>query len=253
MSDGIFDGLRRAYWDAADGGFSYCRGKFILLRPFLFVIALVYYVALLLVGGCFGVMTLLDWLSEIVDDIRRYFFGVIRRNCLGAGSSFFGLVFNPIFAVLALPLLVASLAIPKLSGSVGDIGDLTVIDALSQQLGTFRQLASSYLAGVRAMFGYARHANLLLRPFAYLIAAVHALPFALCAAAVFLLIPLDWVSRVGEALRLYCLRISDALQAGIRHRFLGFIFNPALMLVLAPVLLLTVLVPKLSTNFDLSL
>jgi hypothetical protein len=110
---GAFHQVNQITWRAAKRLFQYVANTFLLLMPITAIIAIVYSIALILIGLIFALLIPLDWISQLVEKIRQ---SVVRytdtqqqkiRYSLGA------FLFVPIWLTILAPLFLILLVVPK--------------------------------------------------------------------------------------------------------------------------------------------
>lgn len=250
MSQGIFSSLSQAYFTSAKNSFYYATHTRFIIKPFALIIALCYAVVLIPVGTIFALLIILDWVGKTTDAIRRFFLELMDKQSWSVDNSFFSFLFRPIILVVLAPLFLLSVFIPKLSSNSMVHLAVNELSDIMSGAGAFKQINQIIYRAANRLFVYVSSAPLLMKPFVAVIAIIYSVVLIVVGAVFILLIPLDWLSRLIEGMRQGVVRFVDSKQWDIRYRGSAFLFTPALLIVLAPVFLMIILIPKFTTNVD---
>lgn len=113
---------------------------------------------------------------------------------------------------------------------------------------TFLSLSRSYRKAVGSSFGFARKVPWVFKPFIALIAFIYA-PFLLLIALFFsTLIVLDWMGGITDRLRQWIFDVMEAQSFAIRRSFISFLLRPMAVILIAPLFLLSIIIPKFSNS-----
>lgn len=69
---GTFRRIQQVFWQAAKRLFDYVSNSFILLMPFVAIVAIFYSVILITIGLFFFLLIPLDWISCLIENIRSW-------------------------------------------------------------------------------------------------------------------------------------------------------------------------------------
>ena len=250
MKEWIFLSLSKAYWESAKNGFSYMTKASVLFKPFVLVIALVDAVVLYAVGLIFRLLVIFDWIGSIVDAVRNKLLGTMERLSQQVDSSFLSFLLSPVVLVLVAPIFLMSLFIPKFSSNVAVNFVADELSGIVDGMGLFREVYWIIKRCVNRLFGYILKTPLFMKPFVAVIATGYSLVLIVIGFLFFILIPLDWFSQLVEKSRQHILDFVHKRSGGIDRSLSGFLINPVLLTVLAPVFLAIILVPKFTSVAD---
>ena len=246
MNSGIFSSLSSSYFEAGQNVFYYVGNSNWIIRPFSFILAIGFNIILLPVAILFWSLKVFDILGKAVDSIRRVIINMMDNLSDNISNSFFSFILNPLFIVLLSPFFILSLLLPKLSsdvvvGQLSDIGD---------GAGVFERLNKITSNGAKETFMYVEYSHILFKPFMFIIAIL--LSFILiCLGFLFILfIPLDWISKIVEKIRQFIVDYVDDKKYDIRYDTQAFLFTPILLVMLAPLFILAILIPKFSSSIS---
>lgn len=253
MSKGIFLNLSQAYISSAKNSFYYVGQSSLVMKPFTFIIAILYSTVLLPVGAIFALFIFLDLIGRVTDRIRRFFLELMNRQSWSVDNSLLSFLFRPILLVILIPLFLLSVFIPKLSSN--SMAHLTVneLSDIMSGVGVFRKINEIIYRAAHRLFIYVSSAKLLLKPIVASIAIFYSIILIVVGAIFILLIPLDVLSRLMERMRQGILRFVDNQQWNIRYSGSAFLLTPLTLVVLAPVFLAVILIPKFTTNLDVEI
>lgn len=248
MTNGVFSSLSSSYFQASKNVYYYVGHSSWFIKPFAFFLAIGFSITLLPVGLIFWVLIFLDHLGSMTDGIRGWIIDVMDEHSWRISDSFGSFLFRPIILVLISPIFILSLAIPKVSSSaMVNIAENELKDIISGA-GAFRRINKIIWHAAHRLFVYVGNAPLLLKPFAAVIAILYSLVLIALGAVFILFIPLDWISQIIESIRQGVVRFVDEKKEEIRYSGGAFLFTPGLLVVLAPLFLAAILVPKFGTN-----
>lgn len=246
MEDRIFKGLTAAYLGAIENAFEYCNDSFWLIRPILWLFALIYSACFLIVGIVFGILIILDFLGDVTDGLRETVAEWMEGVSRDIDDSLWTFLFFPIWLMILAPLFFLTLFIPKLSSDMDSLDDHEGLTDIIFAGGAFGKAGLILFKSSGRLFEYLPYANLLTWLPCLLIAVVYSLVFIVLSLCFFLLWPLDWISGLLDILRLMIIGIAEWLSESIEENFLGFFLSSFFLIVLAPVFLLLLFIPKLS-------
>lgn len=252
MTTGVFLQLGKSYAQSAQNAFYFIRQVHWLWKPVVLLVAALYSVILLPLGLVFSLLVVLDWLGFIVDSIRDKLLDMMDTQSWAVDDSLAEFLLRPVALVLLAPLFLLSILIPKVSSAAMTDSPIGQPSSLAGNTGegSFRRVNAIMWRAAGRLFTYTANAPLLLKPFAALVAVVYSLVLILVGAIFGLLIPLDWVSQLIESIRQGIVRFVDNQQYKIRYSAGGFVFVPMLLIVLAPLFLATLLIPKFTSQLD---
>ncbi|KOR28830.1 hypothetical protein TI05_12000 [Achromatium sp. WMS3] len=252
MSNGIFGSLSGAYLAAAKNTFYYILVAPWLLKPIVLVIAIYYAMALVGVACIFAVFIALDWLAMLTDSIRGYFLRLMEHQSEAIENSLLAFLFRPLLLMVITPFFLLAVFIPKFSSSnaLTHLATNELSDMLSGA-GAFKKINQIIWKAANNLFVYVVKAPLVLKPIAALVAIFYSIVLICVGAAFFVLIPIDWLSRLISNIRYGIVRFANRQQDSIRHSMFSFLFAPILLIILAPLFLLLILLPKFTTDVDI--
>ncbi len=114
--------------------------------------------------------------------------------------------------------------------------------------GIFTSLSKSYLLSAKNSFLYVKHTQLIFKPFVLIISILYAIflvPVGLFFGA---LIIFAWIGRLTDAIRRALLQFMDAQSWSVNNSLASFLLRPILLVLIAPLFLISVFIPKLSSN-----
>lgn len=247
MNAGIFSTVGQSYFNALDSISYYWKREHWLLKPLLFPIACVYSFILLIIAVIFYAGIVFDWLGKLTDWIRQSLLNAMKNQSCRINDSLSAFLFRPVWLLLLSPLLLGSLLFPKLSSDTpdsfgGDAGDFFEGD------GAFKTVNGVFLQGAERLFDYVADTHLLLKPLTAAVAIVYSLILMAVGFGFALLIPLDWLSRLVESIRRWIARTAYQLQKRISQSFAHFLFVPPLLIGLAPLFMVLLIIPKITSQ-----
>ena len=248
MSDGLFANVSSGYRIGARSLWVWLGDTHWLFKPFGIIWVLPTSAILWGIGLALYVLVVFDVLAAWVDGIRNWLLGVLERTAEAMVERRWSYFVAPLTIIPTLPLIVAAGLLPKLGiatliphGHDHDGPDIHPDGGYFRSAARlFRHLAQ---ASWRGLWGH----GLLFVPFALPIAAI-TLPLTLGGAVLFTaLTALDLISFLVNWLRRGVTTIIDSLAWGARNSMVSAVINPALMILLLPVFVAVLLIPKLST------
>lgn len=248
MNQGVFSSLSESYFQASKNGFYFVGNTNWLMKPLALVLAMGFSLFLLPVGIVFWAFIILDHLGGATDGIRKGIINSMENNSYAISHSFGSFIFSPIWLVLTAPLFILSLAIPKVSSdAMLNMAQNEVCEIISGA-GAFKRMNKILWNASNNLFVYLRYSPLLLKPFVAIIAIIYSIVLTLLGAFFIIFIPLDWISQIVENIRQGIVRFVDRKQYAISHNTGAFIFTPALLVILAPLFLIAILIPKFTSQ-----
>ena len=244
---GLFESISNGYFLAGNKSFEYLKSKMILIKLLFFPIAFFVFVCMGLSGIFFRMFILLDWISDFIDGLRKGVLSMLTNLQNDIPNSFRAFIFNPLLITLLAPVFFLCALLPKFSSNINSfIGDTMV--QFSE--GVFKKMNRICWTSASNLFRYVANAPLLLKPVLSIVAIVLSLMLILVGIAFFIFIIFDLFSALLERLRNTLVNIVYRLANSSSNSFTGFIFSPALMVVMIPVLVFLLIVPKISSVMD---
>lgn len=241
MSVGIFSSIGHSYLKAAKNVFSYLGYASFILKPVALIIALFYASFLCVIGILFYSLIILDWLGQLTSGIRNFFMNALESNSYQVNNSLLAFLIRPIFIVILAPIFLLTLCIPKFSSEVElDLYDITHV------IGSFKRIQQVFWQAAKRLFDYVSNSFILLMPFVAIIAILYSLVLITIGLFFFLLIPLDWISRLIENIRSWITHFCHHQQQKIVYSFGNFLFAPILLIILSPIFIALLIIPKFS-------
>jgi len=248
MSNGVFSSLSQSYFQAGKNVFYFVGNSSWVMKPFAFILALGFNVILLPVGVIFALFIILDHLGGFIDSIRKAIVNSMDNHSWKVDDSLLSFIFRPIIVVAISPLFIISLIIPKISSdAMINVGEDELKDIISGS-GAFKRLNGIIWNTIHRLFVYVRNTSILLKPISAVIALGYAIVLAILGTLFIFLIPLDWISQLVESIRQSIVRFVDNKQARIRYNTGAFLFTPIILVLLAPLFLIAILIPKFSSS-----
>lgn len=248
MRQGVFSSLSESYIQAGHNVYYYVNNSYWVLKPFTFILAIIFSMVLVPVGFIFGMFIIFDIFGSTTDKIRKLIISSMENQSYNISNSLLSFLIRPIILLLIAPIFLISLVIPKVSSDA-------MVNVSSQQLsnaidggGVFRRLNKILWSGVGNLFYYIKYAPMLIKPFALLIAIIYSIVLIVVGFLFIFLIPLDWISQIIESIRQFIVRYVDEKQYRIRYDGWAFLFTPATLVILSPLFLVMILIPKFTTN-----
>jgi len=248
MNTGIFTHIAHSYFKAAGNNWLYLGQAAWALKPLVLPLAVVYSVILTAIGLFFYLGIVLDWLGKLTDACRHLIIGMMKTHSDYIDSGLFSFLFRPILLVVLSPLLIVFLVIPKLSSDSMDSFITNESSGALDGSGAFKMVNSIFCHAVRRLYNYVADTYLLLKPIAAVVAIVYSLVLLALGFGFALLIPLDWLSHLVEVIRQSTARTAYRLQQGVNSHFLGFLLVSPLLILLAPLFLLLLIIPKITSQ-----
>ncbi|MDD5272968.1 MAG: hypothetical protein PHU14_09645 [Methylovulum sp.] len=249
MNTGVFTHIAHSYFKAAGNSWLYLRRVAWALKPIILPLVLVYSLILLAIGLIFSLGIVLDWLGKLTDACRRLILGMMKNQSDYIDDGLFSFLFRPIFLVALSPLLIVFLLVPKLSSDSMDSFITNESSGTLDGSGAFKMVNGIFFHAVRRLYNYvADTAYLLLKPITAAVAIVYSLVLLALGFCFALLIPLDWLSHFVEFIRQSTARAAYRLQQCVPRSFIEFVFVPPLLIVLAPLFLVLLIIPKITSQ-----
>ncbi len=250
MSEGVFLSLSKSYLMSAKNSFYYIKQVPLLLKPVVLVIAILYSIILVPVGGIFGALIIFDWIGEVTDAIRKSLLELMDKQSWSVDNSLMSFLVRPVLLVLMTPLFLLSVFIPKLSSNALVNMAANEISDIVSGAGAFKRINEIIWRAAHRLFVYVSNEPLLLKPVAAIIAVLYSIALIVVGAVFFILIPLDLISRFIENIRQWIAQFANGQQQKIRYNGGAFLFAPLLLVLLSPIFLAIILVPKFTTSLD---
>ncbi len=236
------------YFQAGKNVFYYVGNSSMVMKPFAFILAIGFNIILLPVGIIFGLFIVLDHLGNYTDSMRQSIINAMESHSWRVDDSLLSFIFRPIIIVFLSPLFIISLIIPKVSSDAMINASADEVKQIINGAGAFKRLNSVIWNTMHRMFIYIKNAPLLLKPIVALIAIYYSMVLIILGTIFIFLIPLDWLSQIVESIRQGIVRFVDSSQERIRYRTNAFIFIPIVLVLLAPLFLIAILIPKFSSS-----
>ena len=252
MVSGTFSSIGNSYAKAIGSLFYHAvHATFILKIPFL-ILSVIYSIFLIFISIVFYLLIVIDWLSNIINRIRIIFLSIMESSSWNIDSNLISFIVRPIVIVLLSPIFFISLFIPKLSGN--SIGDVLANESKSvaNGMGVFGKIRGVLWGSIGRLFRYVSSSSVLLFPITLPIAIIYSVVLFVLGLFFMLLVPLDWLSSLIDSVRVGIVRYVDNSQSSIRYSTPSFLFKPIFLSVLAPVFLALLLIPKLTSQINMS-
>lgn len=246
----IFLGLSRAYAMLAHSGFVYVKHANILVKPFALVAALVYGAIFKLISMIFHLLVIFDWIGGLTDALRKKLLNIVEHISLGIDNSLFSFLINPIALVIVVPMFLLSLFIPKFSSNVALNMAVDELTGILDGSGIFFRIKEIVWSSANRLFAYVSKTFLILKPFVAVVAIGYSIVLMIIGMLFFILIPLDWLSQIIENSRQMIVNFVYNRQYSIQNSLGGFLITPVFLIVLAPLFLAVVLVPKFLSTIE---
>ena len=94
MNDVVFASLAKSYFQAGKNLFYYVDSSDWMVKPFTFILALLFNIILIPVGLVFWFLIIFDYLGGLVDNIRRYIIVSIDNHSWRISNSFLSFIFR---------------------------------------------------------------------------------------------------------------------------------------------------------------
>jgi len=251
MSAGVFSCIGTSYIKAAKNTFYFTkRGAPFLLKPFALVFALFYSVTLLMISLFFYALIILDWLGNLTDTLRKSLLNAMDGHSRKINNGILSFILSPIIIVLLSPLFLLSVFIPKVSSNPIENFAVNEISDIFSGAGAFKRINKIIWGAAKRLFRYVGNANLILMPILSVIAILYSIVLIAVGSIFAILIPLDWISYLIESIRQGIVSFTNNQQQKIRYSGSSFLIAPVLLVVLAPVFLLLLIIPKFTTQID---
>jgi len=246
--NGVFASLSQSYFQAAKNVFYFVGNSSILMKPFAFILAIGFNIILLPVGIIFGLFIVLDYLGNFTDSMRQSIIDAMEHHSWRVDDSLLSFLFRPIIVVILSPLFIISLIIPKVSSDALVNAGADEVKQIISGSGAFKRLNNIIWNTLHRLFVYIKNAPLLIKPIAAIVAIYYSMVLIMLGILFIFLIPLDWLSQLVESIRQAIVRFVDSSQDRIRYRTSSFLFIPIVLVLLAPLFLIAILIPKFSSS-----
>ena len=249
MSIGIFSSLSRSYLQTAKNSFYFIGRVSFILKPIALIIAGLYSIVLIPIACIFCLLIVFDWLGNATDIIRKSILRLMDNQSWSVDNSLLSFLFRPVVLVLIAPLFIISTFIPKLSSNA--LVNFAVDEAtnITSGFGAFRKINEIIWRAAHRLFSYVAKAPLLLKPIVAIVAIFYSIILIVAGALFGILIPLDWIGKLIEGMRQGIVRFVDNHQNKTKYSGTAFLFSPPLLIILFPIFLIMILVPKFSAAF----
>ena len=244
MSNGLFSSVSGGYRQGGRSLMSWLGRTHWVFKPFVALWAVPAALVLHGIGLALYVLVLFDLLAALVDRLRDMIFTMARH--LADGMLERGVIYllSPLALLLLTPLIVVAGLIPKIGLDAlvppFDFGPEVDGPHFRRAAAGYRRLALAYWAGWRAH-------GLLFWPLG-LPMAVAMIPLCLAAAMLFQALRLlDLVSALVDAIRQAISAMINKLADSAGNGLFAALLCPVLLVVLLPLFLAALLVPKFST------
>ena len=252
MVSGTFSSIGDSYAKAIGSLFYHAmHATFIFKIPFL-ILSVIYSIFLIFISIVFYLLIVIDWLSNIINSVRIVLLNIMENNSCSIDNNLLSFVIRPVVMVLLSPIFFASLFIPKLSGnSISDVL-LNESKGVANGMGVFGKIRGVLWGSIGRLFRYVSSSSVLFFPITLPIAIIYSVVLFALGLFFMLLVPLDWLSSLVDSVRVGIVRYVDNSQNSIRYSTPSFLFKPIFLSVLAPVFLALLLIPKLTSQINMS-
>jgi len=114
--------------------------------------------------------------------------------------------------------------------------------------GVFSTLSLSYFNAIKNSFYYVGHTHWLLKPFVLPIALGYILILVPCGLIFGVFIVFDWLSNMTDKIRNFFLKFMENQSHYVNNSLFEFLIRPLLLLLTLPLFLLSLILPKFSSN-----
>jgi len=254
MAKGTFQIISESYQRGANNLFNYCQEAPWILKPFLYIYALMGCVVLYVSSFAFYILIIFDHLASAVNCVRRGLLNAIEERSRNVEDSFIEFIFNPIIIALLTPIFILSALLPKISSEL-DIDEATgeILEKLDiTSNGTFRKIMDYSKDTISNSLDYIKESSIIWWPFLILPWLFNSLLMLIIIVISTPLLLLDLFSYIIDSIRGFCIKISRNLGESTEESFGWFLFSPIILALLAPVFILVLIIPKFSTGIDAS-
>jgi len=252
MTKGTFQIISESYQNAISNLFEYCNQFHWIIRPIFFIYACAASLIMLVASLIFSILIIFDALARFVNSIRDAIFESMYNNSENVRYTLNGFIFNPIIVCLTVPIFILSIILPKISSelefdeSISDvIGNFNFANS-----GAFQKIIRISLYIISELLYFFHKSSVLFWP-------LLAIPFLFNSALMLFvilistpLLILDLISWIVDGIRFACVKIAIGLSKSVNHGFSGFLFSPAILLILVPVFILVLIIPKFSSTIE---
>lgn len=252
MTKGTFGIISESYRKGAENLFEYCRNAPIILRPFFYLYAIIYYIILHLISFIFYILSVFDFLAENTDYVRKGILKEIEYKSDNVKKSLGSFIFNPLIITILVLLFVLSALIPKIS-SLMDMDDITgeLRNGVEDTgISTFKAIITFSMKTTSNLFAFIQPKHAVSWPFLIIPCLSNSTLMLLLIAVSTPLLLFDFFSYIIDSIRCLCIRISMGLEKSTVNGFGGFIFTPLILIILFPIFLAVLIIPKFSTGID---
>ena len=252
MAKGTFQIISESYQIGANNLFEYCSGLPWIFKPFFYCYAIVGALVLYACSLIFYVLIIFDYLASIVNAIRKSLLSIIEGNSEAAQDSLGSFIFSPLIICIITPIFILSALLPKISSEI-DIDETTgeVLEKADiTSSGTFRKIISFSMDTISNLFSYIRDQSLLFMPFLIIPCLINCILMLILILISTPLLLFDLFSYIVDSIRSVCIRISRSLGQSTENGFGGFVFSPILLVLLVPIFIGILIIPKFSTGID---
>lgn len=119
--------------------------------------------------------------------------------------------------------------------------------------GVFSSIGKSYIQAAKNVFVYLGTAHFTLKPVILMPTLFYAFLLFPIGIVFYLFIVLDWVGKITDTIRHFFIDAIDSNSYKIDRSFFSFLFRPIIMVILIPIFLITLCIPKLSSSVDVDM
>ncbi len=254
MAKGTFQIISESYQRGANNLFNFCQEAPWILKPFLYIYALLGSAALYISSFAFYVLIIFDHLSSAVNWIRRGLLNTIEDRSRNVEYSLVGFIFNPLIIAILTPIFILSALLPKISSEL-DIDEATgeILEKLDiTSSGTFKKIMNFSKDTISNSFDYIKESSIIWWPFLIIPCLFNSLLMLIIIVISTPLLLLDLFSYIIDSIRGFCIKVSRNLGESTEEGFGWFLFSPIILVLLVPVFIVVLIIPKFSTGIDAS-
>lgn len=252
MSKGTFQIISESYQIGANNLIEYCDDAPLILKPFFYIYAIIGYLSLYICSFIFYLLIIFDYFSSFINSIRKVLLDSIEDRSINVDTSLINFLFNPIIIAALTPIFIISGILPKISSEL-DIDEYTgeVIKNLNiTGSGTFKKIINFSMETTSNLFNYLRNQNFLTWPFLIIPCLFNAFIMFLIILVSTPLLILDLFSHIVDSIRAFCIKTSRNLGQSTYNGIGGFLFSPIVLIILVPIFIGILIIPKFSTAID---
>jgi hypothetical protein len=121
------------------------------------------------------------------------------------------------------------------------------------ETGVFSSIGKSYIQAAKNVFVYLGKAHFTIKPIILIPTFLYGILLFPIGIIFYLFIVLDWFGKITDKIRYFFINAIEKNSYKIDNSFFSFLLRPIVMVILIPLFLLTLCIPKLSSSVDVDM